>query len=337
MDLRAIKSFIWAADLGSITRAAQELGIVQPALSRQVQRIEVELGATLFTRVARGIQLTAAGRQFLEHARRILREAEHAKSELKARPAAIEGTVTLGLSPTLAPIVAPGCLEHVRRSLPGVTLKVVEAFSPLLFDRLIAGQVDVALLTNPPRTTMLRLAPLLTEPVVVVASPGMRGIRQFYTLQELCQEPLIVTSGIRAVVEEQLRRLGKRLRLAAEVDSVEAIRRMLLRGEGITVMPVSTYRDDVDAGRLDAFHIADASLHRLLVIASPLAGRDTGAIRQVVEIVSEQVNALAEEGAFRLSPPERAVPVRTEPARRSRNAPAQRARPRASKRRQASR
>jgi LysR family nitrogen assimilation transcriptional regulator len=318
MDLRALKSFIWAADLGSITRAAQELGIVQPALSRQIQRMEEELGATLFTRVARGIQLTAAGRQFLEHARRIVREAEQARSELRARPASVQGTVTLGLSPTLAPLVAPGCLEHVRRLLPGLTLKITEAFSPALFDRLIAGQVDVALLTNPPRTTMLRLMPLLTEPIVVVASPGMRGIREFYTLEELCREALIVTSGIRAVVEEQLRRMGKRLQLAAEVDSVEAIRRMLLRGNAITVMPVSTYREDVEGGRLEAFNIADLNLHRLLVIASPLAGRDTGAIRQVVEIVSQQVSALAEEGAFRLPP--RAIVAPRKPARRAKRA-----------------
>ena len=72
MELRALKSFVRVADLGSITRAAIELAIVQPALSRQIQRIEEELGAALLTRLPRGVQLTSAGRQFLEHARRIL-------------------------------------------------------------------------------------------------------------------------------------------------------------------------------------------------------------------------------------------------------------------------
>lgn len=99
--------------------------------------------------------------------------------------------------------------------------------------------------------------------------PGIaRGIQPFYTLDELCRTPLLVPSGFRTVDEEQLRKLGKQLAPGTEIDSVGAIRRIVAKGQVVTVMPVSTYQDDIRAGRLDGFDIADASLHRMLVIAT---------------------------------------------------------------------
>lgn len=301
MDIRALKCFIWTAELGNITRASAELGIVQSALSRKLQNIEQELGAALFVRLPRGIQLTPAGQQFLGRARRILRELESARSEI-SNQAAVEGAVTLGLSPTLAPIIAPGCLEQVHRDFPDIRLKVVEGFSSVMLEPLLSGRIDVAVLTNPPRVSGLRLEPAVAEEVVVVTAPGVRGIQPFYTLDELCRTPLLVTSGFRIVVDDQLRKLGKQLAPGTEIDSVEAIRRIVARGLGVTVMPVSTYQDDIRAGRLDAFHIADASLHRMLVIAMPPENRTSPAMRKIVEVLGRQFSALADEGIFSLLP-----------------------------------
>ncbi|MGH8803129.1 MAG: LysR family transcriptional regulator [Polaromonas sp.] len=307
MDMRALKCFVWTAELGNITRASAELGIVQSALSRKIQGLEEELGTALFARLPRGIQLTPAGRQFLGHARRILREAEIARNELKHHRA-VEGAVTLGLSPTLAPIVAPGCLEQVGREFPDIVLKVVEGFSSTMLDPLLSGRIDVAVLTNPPRLSGLRLEPAVAEEVVVVTAPGARGIKPFYTVDELCRTPLLVTSGFRTVVDEQLRKVGKQLAPGTEIDSVEAIRRIVAKGMGVTVMPVSTFQDDIRAGRLDAFRIADVSLHRLLMIASLPENRVTPAMLQIIEVLGRQFTALSDEGMFRLMP-RRALPV----------------------------
>jgi LysR family transcriptional regulator, nitrogen assimilation regulatory protein len=301
MDIRALKCFVWTAELGNITRAAAELGIVQSALSRKLQAIEQELGADLFVRLPRGIQLTPAGQQFLGRARRILREVDAARSEI-SNHSAVEGAVTLGLSPTLAPIIAPGCLQQVQREFPDIRLKVVEGFSSVMLEPLLAGRIDIAVLTNPPRVAGLRLEPAVAEEVVVVTAPGMRGIQPFYTLEELCRTPLLVTSGFRAVVDDQLRKLGKQLAPGTEIDSVEAIRRIVAKGQGVTVMPVSTFQDDIRAGRLDAFHIADANLHRMLVIATPPENRTSPAMQKIIEVLGRQFSALADEGMFSLVP-----------------------------------
>jgi LysR family nitrogen assimilation transcriptional regulator len=307
MDMRALKCFVWTAELGNMTRAAAELGIVQSALSRKILNIEEELGTALFVRLPRGIQLTSAGQRFLGHARRMLRELDVARNELK-HPMAIEGAVTLGLSPTLAPIIAPGCLEQVQREFPDIALKVVEGFSSVMLDPLLAGRIDVAVLTNPPRLSGLRLEPAVSEEVVVVTAPGARGIQPFYTVAELCRTPLLVTSAFRAVVDEQLRKHGMQLAPGTEIDSVEAIRRMVIRSNAVTLMPVSTFQDDIRAGRLDAFHIADTKLQRLLVIASPPESRTTPAMQQVIDVLVQQFAQQGEEGMFSLRP--RARPSR---------------------------
>ena len=300
MDLRDLKSFILAAELGSITRASGELGLVQSALSRKIQGIEDELGCTLFNRLPRGIQLTPAGRRFLERARRIVREVEFARLDARDGASEVAGAVTLGLSPTLAPMLTPDCLAQVNADFPGIQLKVVEAFSFALLDMLLAGRIDLAVLTNAPRTTMLRQEPAVSEEILICTPPGARGIQPYFTLDELCNEPVVVTSGLRIVIDEQMRKYGRALNVAIEVDSVEAIRRMVMRGQAVTLMPASTFHEDVKAHRLDAYHVADASLHRLLAIAQPLSGRDTPAIRQVAETLGRRFAALADEGVFRL-------------------------------------
>ena len=214
MDLRDLKCFILTAELGSITRAAGELGLVQSALSRKVQAIEEELGCTLFNRLPRGIQLTPAGRRFLDRARRIVREVDFARSDVKDGAGEVAGAVSLGLSPTLAPLLAPDCLAQVATDFPGIQLKVVEGFSSSLLDLLLTGRIDLAVLTNPPRTPMLQQEPAASEEILVITPPGARGIQPYVTLDELCNEPVVVTSGLRTVIEDQLRKHGRALNVS---------------------------------------------------------------------------------------------------------------------------
>lgn len=298
MDLRSIRYFVQIAELGSITRASQHLGIAQPALSRHVKSVEDELGTQLLVRLPRGVRLTGAGLQFLDHGRRIVRELTRAQDELRTSPELPRGRVTLGLSPTTGPMLLPGVLERVRRQCPQVTLKVVEGFSIQLFDSLLTGRVDLAVLTNPAASRALRLLPLLSEPIVVLGSPQPRGSRRFYTLPELSRTPVVTTEAIRSIVDEQLARYGARLNVEAEVDAVEAIRRLLLRGIGPAVMPLSTFHEDIRAGRIAAFHIADANVHRMLMLGLPAERRLPAAVEELSQIVAAEMSHLSEMGLF---------------------------------------
>lgn len=304
MDLRGIRYFVQIAELGSITRAAQHLRVAQPALSRHIHGLEEELGVPLLVRLPRGVRLTTPGRQFLDHCQRILRELGRAQDELRSGTASAQGRVILGVSPTTGPLLLPGVVERMRRQCPQISLKVVDGFSNQLYDWLQAGRADVAVLTNPVSSRTVRVTSLISEPIVVFAQAQPRSARRFFTVAELMRTALISTEAIRIIADEQLQRpktqMRTRLRVEAEIDSVEAIRRLVLRGTSMALMPISTFHEDVTARRLSAWPIADANIHRILTLGQHTERRPSAAIDEVAQIVAAEVNTLAEGGVFSL-------------------------------------
>jgi LysR family nitrogen assimilation transcriptional regulator len=305
MELRSIQYFLQIADEGSITRTAQKLGVTQPALTRHVQQLEAELGTPLLLRLPRGVRLTTAGRDFLEYARRIVLEVARAREHVRGAAEAPRGRVVIGTSPTLAPLLLPGCIARTRQQCPLITLQVMEGFGQQLLDALLTGRLDVAVMTNPPRSRALSLTPLFSEPLVVIAPPGARGTTRPFSVVELSRTPIIVSAGMRAVIDEQLASFGAQLRIEAEVDSVEAIRRLVVAGIGTTVMPVSAFHAEIAAGSAVAYTVEGANLHRLLVLARPAAKSRSAAIDEIERIVRAGMASLHEEGLFRLPLPPR--------------------------------
>ena len=303
MELRSIQYFVQIADEGSITRTAQRLGVTQPALTRHVQQLEAELGTPLLVRLPRGVRLTTAGRDFLEYARRIDLEIARAREHVHGVAETPRGRVVIGTSPTLAPLLLPGCIARTRQQCPLITLRVMEGFGPQLLDALLTGRLDVAVMTNPPRSRALSLTPLFSEPLVVLGPPGARGTTSPFSVVELSRTPIVVSAGMRAVIDEQLASFGVQLRIEAEVDSVEAIRRLVIAGIGTTVMPVSAFHAEIAAGSVVAHSVEGANLHRLLVLARPAAETRSAAIDEIERIVRAGMTALHEEGLFRLPLP----------------------------------
>ena len=303
MELRSIEYFLQIADEGSITRTAGKLGVTQPALTRHVQQLEAELGTPLLVRLPRGVRLTTAGRDFLEYARRIVLEVARAREHVRGAAETPRGRVVIGTSPTLAPLLLPGCIARTRQQCPLITLQVMEGFGAQLLDALLAGRLDVAVMTNPPRSRALALTPLFSEPLVVVAPPGARGTTRPLSVVELSRTPIIVSAGMRAVIDEQLASFGAQLKIEAEVDSVEAIRRLVVAGIGTTVMPVSAFHAEIAVGSAVAYTVEGANLHRLLVLARPVATTRSAAIDEIERIVRAGMSGLHEEGLFRLPLP----------------------------------
>lgn len=300
MDLRGIRYFVQIAELGSITRAAQHLRVAQPALSRHVRALEAELGVSLMVRLPRGVRLTTAGRQFLDHCQRILRELGRAQDALRTGGAVAQGQVILGVSPTTGPLLLPGVVERMRRQCPQIQLKVVEAFSNQLYDWLLAGRADVAILTNPVHSRVMRVTPLSSEPIVVFSQEQAQSDRQFITVADLARTPVVSTEAIRMIADEQLQRYGVRISVASEIDAVEAIRRLVLRGTSMALMPVSTFHEDITARRLAAWPVVDANIHRILTLAQPAERRPSAAIDEIAQIVAAEVRALGDSGVFSL-------------------------------------
>jgi LysR family nitrogen assimilation transcriptional regulator len=301
MDLTSIRYFVHVADVGSITIAARDLRIAQPALTRRIHRLEEDCGAQLFLRLPRGVQLTAAGRELLEHCRRILAEIARAEESIAVNRIRPGGHVALGVPGTLTALMVPRLIERVRGRLPKLTLSIVEGATPFLYESLLAGRLDLTILNNPPNSPAIRLLPLTSESMVVVAPANSTGGRSFYTVAELARTPVIVTKGIREMVDAQIRAHGKRLTVQFEISSSEAIRRLLLDGIGPAIMTVSTFRDDIRAGRLSAFPLQDVNLHRILALGH-LAKTPISPVHALAQLIQSEVANLAAEGVFNSIP-----------------------------------
>lgn len=301
MDLRSIKHFVHVAEIGNITLAAHELGIVQPALSRQMRKLEDDVGAALFERFPRGVRLTPAGQQFLDHCRRVLHEIAAARESIALTRDSPGGQVTFGFPGTLTPLVAPRLVTRIREKFPRLSVKIIEGPSALLHEALVSGQIQGAVLNNPPTGGPIRILPLLSESLLVFTPRQQPSVRRHYTLGELVKTPLVITSGIRAMVDDQLASRGKRLSVEFEIDSVEAIRRVLLSGAGCAILPVSALRDDIARGAVSAYPIKDVNLHRLLAVAYT-ASSMSEALQAVINAAQSEIVELAAEGVFNSVP-----------------------------------
>ena len=241
MDLKQIEYFVRVAELGSFTRAAVVLNIAQPALSRQVRLLEVELRQNLLARNGRGATPTEAGKLLLEHGRGILHQVERAREELGRVRGALAGRVAIGLPPSVAKVLAVPLIREFRQRMPEATLSITEGLSVGMQESVANGRLDIALLYNAAASTDTEITPLLEEDLFLVErqAQGVRAIAKAIALKDIAAMPLVIPSrpnAIRMLVESGLANLGLRPRIALEIDGVAAILELVADGAGSAVL-----------------------------------------------------------------------------------------------------
>jgi len=291
MELRSIHYFVAIAEVGNISTAAVKLGIAQPALTRHIKQLEGELSTILFNRLARGVQLTASGREFLEYAYRIVNEVAQARQEITGLSSKPKGTIVFGASPTLSSILMPRVVSHSLKEFPGINLKLIEGRSIRLNDFLLTGIVDMAILTNPPPSYQLHLTPLISEPLCLVARSGRLPKKTPSKLEELNDLPLILTPGMLALTAKAQNEKKFRLKVTAEIESIETIRSLIKSGEGVTIAPASAFYQELNSGELKAQTIHLNGLRRDLVLASRTDNAHLPNVRELSRIVKVAINS----------------------------------------------
>lgn len=241
MDLRQLEYFVRVAELGSFTRAAAALDIAQPALSRQVRLLEVELRQSLLTRNGRGALPTEAGKLLLEHGRGILHQVERAREELGRVRGALAGRVAVGLPPSVARVLTVPLIREFRRRMPEASLSITEGLSTAMHESLASGRLDIALLYNAAGSPDVEVTPLLEEELhLVQAHPGKAAKpARALPLRDLAALPLVIPSrpnAIRMQVEAELGALGLRPNISLEIDGVAAILELVADGAGSAVL-----------------------------------------------------------------------------------------------------
>jgi LysR family transcriptional regulator, hca operon transcriptional activator len=243
MELRHLRYFVAVADAGSFTVAAEEsLHTSQPSLSRQIRDLEDEVGAQLLTRSAHGIELTPAGRVFLDHARLVLAQVEAAgeaarKAAHPAKPCFVMGFLT-GHELTWM----PEALRILRDELPNVDVMISSNYSPRLTDALKKGKVDAAFLRREEGAPDLEYQLLVKEPLMVVLPSDHRlAVLESISVQDIAGEIFLSVSdtapALRAVIDEYLKRSGVNIKPSHEVDNLAMAMSLIASTRGVALLP----------------------------------------------------------------------------------------------------
>ena len=267
MDLKQLEYFVRVAEMGSFTRAAMALNVAQPALSRQIRLLGVELRQNLLKRNGRGAAPTEAGQLLLEHGRGILHQVERAHEELARARSGLTGKVALGLPPSVARVLTVPLTRAFREKMPDARLSISEGLSAAMQESLLHGQLDIALLYNAKSTPGLEITDLFSEELWLI---GRRpaGLQEDpppppLPLKDVAQLPLVIPSrpnAIRMHVESEMAGIGCRTNIALEIDGVTAILELVADGAGFAILSRNAVTRFINPSALTTRPISEPSL-----------------------------------------------------------------------------
>ncbi len=295
MDLKQLGYFVRVAELGSFTRASIALDIAQPALSRQVRLLEVELRQSLLIRNGRGVTVTEAGKVLLEHSRGVLHQVERLREELSRARGALSGRVVVGIPPSLSKVLTVPLIREFRQRMPAAALSITEGLSVTMMESLASGRLDIALLYNVPPSSDIDLMPLLDDELFLVRRKSGAGEPETIRLADLASEPLVIPSrphAIRMVVETGLGKLGLHPCISLEIDGIAAILDLVADGAGCAVLSrhavLTAPKPEIYATR----RIVEPGLQSRLSLALSSRRPTTGTQQAMLELLKEIVPQL---------------------------------------------
>lgn len=299
MDLKQLEYFVRVAELGSFTRAAIALDIAQPALSRQVRLLEVELRQTLLTRNGRGAVPTEAGKLLLAHGRGILHQVERAKEELGRVRGSLAGRVAVGLPTSVARMLTVPLTRAFRQQMPDATISISEGLSVAMQDSLVNGRLDIAVLYNAQTSAEIETLALQDEELMLVQMrpPGLLEdpAPGPIALREVAQLPLVIPSrpnAIRMQVESEMANIGCRPKIALEIDGVSAILDLVADGAGCAVLSRNAVAYSVRPSAFSVRTIVDPVLRTKLSLATSSLRPTTLTQQATLALIRQTVEAV---------------------------------------------
>ncbi len=267
MELRHLRYFEAVARHSHVTRAASELHIAQPALSKQISQLEQELGVALFDRIGRNVRLTEAGESLLPHVHAILAQVESARAEMAERVGLRRGRASIGTPPTVGTQLLPPALAVFHQSYPGIELRLYEAGIQTLLELLETGIVDVAVVSLPVHDPALTVVPLFSEDMMIaVGRNHYLANRTSVAIKELRDEAWLLSPEnyeLREATLSACRRAGFSPNIILDGGEMDTLLRLVASGMGVALFPRLAVQQIED---LVVLQVTDQSLQRSLGI-----------------------------------------------------------------------
>jgi LysR family nitrogen assimilation transcriptional regulator len=314
MDLRQLRYFVRIVDLGSLSKAAVDLYVAQPALSRQVAALEAELKAPLLVRSVRGVTPTGAGAALYRQAQGILRQLSRIPEEVRSAGGLPAGVVSVGLPYSVSNVLTATLVAAVLEKLPAVRIFVTEAVSGVLEEQLTGGRLDIGMLYETERRAGgIDERPVLVEELFLVSAGKGKRVGEIalgrrvgeIALAEALKRPFILpgrNNATRRILEKAAARAGVGFEVIAEVDSASTIRGMVAAGLGVSVMSRSALHPEGAGPALTLQRIVRPTLSRALNVC---ASRETHtrATSAVLELLGETALGLVRRGVWKGATP----------------------------------
>jgi DNA-binding transcriptional LysR family regulator len=272
MEMHPLRVFLTVAAEKSFSRAAEKLLRTQPAISLSIQRLETELGEKLIDRSAKDLLLTDAGKIVLEYARRfenLQGDLENALAELRDKSA---GRLTIGANES-STLYLLDHIERYRRRYPKIKVQIRRSLSSKIPGELLDGDLELGILTFDPEDERLITKIIFTDHLAFITSPSHRfAARGEISITELGMETFIahnVISPYRGVVIREFQRNKVPLNMDLEMPTVEAIRKMVQRNEGVAFLPRMCVSEELTQGILCEVKVKEMVVDRKIRLVYP--------------------------------------------------------------------
>lgn len=296
MNLKQLRYFTRAIEVGNITHAAEKLHIAQTALGMQIRNLEEELGVPLLKRHSRGVEPTVAGEVLQRHALDILSRIEAAKIDVKAAAGTDRLQINFGVTPSIMRLVGAEILVDAKEELPEISLRLVEEFSFMLQHALERDELHYALTYNTPNEQWFARTPLLEEDLMFVTNPEQANGRGTITFAEAIRTELALASRqdvVYHLVHDEANRLGLPVNVAYEVQSVRAIKNLVAKGAATSILPHGAMVEELRRGFVVAHVLERPRITRTLFLvrqSQGVAGLDTARFEAFVAKIVEKIN-----------------------------------------------
>ena len=295
MELHQLESFLVAADKGSFRQAAVSLHLSQPSVSTRIQKLEDQLGVPLFHRAGRGVRLTEMGRAFLPYAQSALRSLREGREVLATGRNAPGGLLTIAAARNIGTYTLPSIVERLRQRHPDIKAHITVGRSRDVLDMVVAEQAQVGF-ARELRHEDVSTTHLYDEEVVLVTHPDHRfSMLGAARLAEVAREPFILYdpgSAYFRLIQTYCRREGIQPRVEMRLDSIDATKHMVELGIGISFLPRSAIRREVERGGLRTISLGQENRVALqTALLMRLADSHPPQVLALLEVLSEMYGA----------------------------------------------
>ncbi|AGL03467.1 selenium metabolism-associated LysR family transcriptional regulator [Desulfoscipio gibsoniae] len=266
MNIERFKVFSKVAQFKSFTRAADELFMTQPAISKNIKLIEDFYGVVLFRRIGKHIELTEAGNKLLQFANEILKLADEAKEALNEDKLQSEEKIVISSGSTVGVYILPEVLKSFLKKYPKVQFTIEISNAQKILDEFVDGSIDVGIIGALVHKTSLKYLPFISEELkLIVAKHHPWCQKSEISASDLKSQPFFLRekgSGLRYVVEERLRKAGIELDNVTEMPNNEAIVKLVEAGLGVSIVSEYAIAEDLELNRVKTVKIKNLDLHR---------------------------------------------------------------------------